>query len=187
MRYNGYLNNTELTKRWSPGLVKKFFPKASLECMNPHYRNAAPMLLYSMSEIRKIEERADFKEAFVKAMHFKEAGKNSAEYKRKILIDYASTVKIKLPELEWRDAVAEALYEYNERNKWKETEYCNYSKATESGDKDFLKRIVINHIRHRYTDYDKNMKQFFAKVGVQEAHDILKDRINKEIEKKYKL
>jgi len=50
-----YLTKTELAKRWSLGLIERFFPIPSKEEINPIKPRYAPMQLYNIHQVRMIE------------------------------------------------------------------------------------------------------------------------------------
>lgn len=51
--------------------------------------------------------------------------------------------------------------------------------------REFLNRITVNYLRHECTDYDYELSEIAGKVGVQDAHDILKERVNEAIYEAY--
>lgn len=58
--------------------------------------------------------------------------------------------------------------------------------ADEGSDREFLKRICINYLRHECTAYEDELDRMSGEVGVREAHDLLQNRINEAIRAKYK-
>ena len=56
-----YLTKTELSARWSPGLIEKYFPQCSEERANPHCKHGSPMQLYDVGKINYIESKDVFK------------------------------------------------------------------------------------------------------------------------------
>lgn len=59
-----YITKKSLSARWSMKLIKMFFPTPTLTKPNPNYSRSSPMCLYSMTEIKRIEEREDFQREF---------------------------------------------------------------------------------------------------------------------------
>ena len=180
-----YYTKSELASKWSNFLIEKYFPKCSLEKTNPHYKCASPMQLYDAKKVKRIESRVTFKADMEKVMRRKLAALERAEKKRNELMKQANAISINIPTMEKDKLIENACYHYNNWNEWKECEYGNFTKATPSSDKEFLKRITINYLRHQCTSYDNTLRKFYKKVGVQEAHDILQDRINNAIKEKY--
>ncbi len=60
-----------LVDRWSKRLVERYFSEPTMEMDNPHYSSSAPMCLYAMSEVKRIEARKDFKAEFNKLKRYK--------------------------------------------------------------------------------------------------------------------
>ena len=180
-----YLTKTELCKRWSQSLIDKYFPICSEEKPNPQYLCGSPMQLYDVAEVRYIESKDAFKEDLKKVLKRKIAALERAKRKREELMMYANGVQIKIPTIEKDDLIQRACNHYNRWNEWKLFEYADYNRATPSSNESFLKRITINYLRHHCTHYDDELQKFLKKVGKQEAHDILQQRINDAIIQKY--
>ena len=47
-------------RRWTKKMIQMFYSTPSLQVPNPYYRNAAPMKLYRIAEVLKIEQTTDF-------------------------------------------------------------------------------------------------------------------------------
>ena len=139
------------------------------------------MQLYDVNEVARIESTDTFQADLATTNKHKITAQKTVQKKFDKLILYAKEVKIDIPTIEKNRLIEMACNHYNERNSWKEYFYW----ATPSSDKIFLKRITINYLRHQCTHYDEELMNFYKKVGVGEAHDILKSRINKAIKQKY--
>jgi len=174
-----YLTKTELTKRWSLNLIDFYFPKPTLEKPNPRYKRGAPMQLYDINMVKRIEATNTFKNDFKDVLKNKVAGLERARKKREELMMYANGVRINIPDYEKNKLVQKACDHYNN---W---HYYDDNYASPTSDESFLKRITINYLRHQCTTYDEELSKFFKKVGVREAHDILQERINEAIKQKY--
>ena len=61
-----YITKGKLSARWSMRLINKFFAIPTRKKPNPYYSSASPMCLYSMAEIKRIEECDEFKREFRK-------------------------------------------------------------------------------------------------------------------------
>lgn len=176
-----YIDKSKLSKRWSPKLIEQFFPLCTKEMVNPHYRHATPMQLYDMNKVRSIESRNTFKAEYVKALKRKDAAVKGVKKKRNKLIMYANGVQIEIPDFGKEDLIKKACDHYNLRHLFR-SDYCYASPSCDEG---FLKRISINYLRHKCTAYENELDKFYGKVGKQEAHDVLKERINEAIKQKY--
>jgi hypothetical protein len=180
-----YITKSDLAQRWSLSLINKYFPICSQEKPNPQYKRGAPMQLYDVGKVRRIESKADFKEDMEKVLKQKIIALERAQKRRMKLIEYANGVQIKIPDFDKQTLIKRACYHYNSWNDWKEYEYFNYTRASPSSDEEFLKRITINYLRHQCTHYDEELQKFYKKVGVREAHQVLQQRINDAIKQKY--
>ena len=78
-----YLTKTELAKRWSLGLIDRFFPIPSKEEINPIKPRYAPMQLYNIHQVRMIEASHAFRVELEKTIKRKIALKEIK--KRKIM------------------------------------------------------------------------------------------------------
>ena len=174
-----YFTKTELARRWSQSLIDLYFPEPTLEKPNPHHKRGSPMQLYDIGNVLRIESTQSFKEDFEKVYQHKLAGKERARRKREKLIMYANGVQINIPNFEKDKLIELACDHYNRRND------NAYYPASPSSDYIFLKRICINYLRHQCTCYDDELGRFYRKVGVQEAHNVLQERINEAIKQKY--
>lgn len=175
-----YITKSELLTKWTNSIIEKHFPQCSMEKPNPYNRKGSTIKLYDAREVERIEKTQSFKDDMEKAMKRRIASLERADKKRNELITKANAIKINIPNYEKNKLIKDACNHYNDHNG-----YANYNIATPSSDETFLKRITINYLRHQCTSYDKELDNFFNNVGVQEAHDILKERINKAIKEKY--
>lgn len=137
------------------------------------------MQLYDVSKVRYIEATESFKADYEKVYKHKVAAVERARKKREELIKYANGMQINIPTYGKDKLVRLACDHYN----WWNNKPYNY--ATPSSDESFLKRITINYLRHQCTCYDRELRKFYKKVGVQDAHNVLQERINEAIKQKY--
>ena len=175
-----FCTKSELSKRWSLALIEKYFPKCSKEKVNPYYKCAPPMQLYDINKVKMIESTDDFKADYEKTAKRKDAALARAKKKHDELVMYANGIQIHIFSKE--QLTKKACNHYNWRNESMER-YAPY--ASPSSDEEFLKRITINYLRHQCTVYENELDKFHRKVGKQEAHDVLKERINEAIKEKY--
>ena len=176
------ITKTELTQRWSKRLIKMFFPKCSVEKSNPYYRCSSPMQLYELSKVEAIEKTDAFQKEHEKVLARKKVAKACTNKKRDEIIKYAKEIHISIPDMEKERLINRACSNYNW---WHSLDKYHYCYATPTSDEEFLKRITINFIRHQCTCYENELYKMYGKVGVQEAHDILQERINEAIKQKY--
>ena len=174
-----YITKSDLAQRWSLSLIDKYFPICSQEKPNPQHKRGAPMQLYDVAKVRRIESKAEFKADMEKVLKQKIVALERAQKRRIKLIEYANGVQIRIPDFEKNYLIKTACEHYNCRNR------NDYYTASPSSDKEFLKRITINYLRHQCTQYDEELQKFYKKVGVREAHQVLQQRINDAIKQKY--
>ena len=179
-----YICYTQLKDRWNKKLIDKFYPKPDLEKVNPYYKCASPMKLYSLKKVERIEKYKRFikmkEELEVKGAKAREGAKKAVETKREKSMNYAKSVKIKIPTME-REKLEKVAYDH--WYSWNADRYDFFYDGNPS--EETLKRWCVNYLRHQCTTYDKNLRELYGSVGVQEAHDLLKFRINEAIYKKY--
>lgn len=168
----------KLNRHWTDGLIKKFLGEPDKLEVNPCFKSAAPMCLYSMKKVKRIERRKTFKEAKAKSENLQRAALERAEKKRKEAIEFAKNVRIDIPQLKKGKTVGAAISQYNRHAKFFKNTDDYVSRDSNWG---ILRRITINYIRHNKTLYEYWLRKTFGKVGVHEAHDILKERINEKI------
>lgn len=177
-----WYTSTSLKERgWSDSMIKNILGEPDDYMDNPHYKCAAPMRLWTVEHVRNAERRKVFKEAAAKYAARKdgaaEAARKAVETKREKCLNYARTVEIDIPVMSKRVLVREAIDSYNIYHAW--DRYPSY--ADEDCDTEFLNRITVNYLRHECTEYEEQLYELSGKVGIQEAHDILKERINQAI------
>lgn len=161
---------------WTDSMIKKFLPAVpDKEEVNPHYAFAAPMKLYKLKRIEKIEKTPEFINAMEKSKSRKAGAAKAVQTKRQKAISWAETVEIDIPDMEKKDLTKRAIRNYE----W------YHGTLVLSYDDAFLVRICTNYLRHQCTDYDYWLDSKYGTVGVQTAHDILQTRINDAIREKY--
>lgn len=182
-RKEEYVTTSELKQRgWTPRLIGIFAGEPDKFEKNIVYRSGPKMKLYLLKRIRKIERTKKFKEAKEKAKRQKESAIKSAETKRQRTLDYVNSVHIKVPTIDKESLIELACASYNE---WHDRFSDLFVKASPDSDEKFISRICVNYLRHQCTMYEKDLDKIFGAVGVQEAHDILKKRVNDAIFEKY--
>lgn len=175
-----YCRQTLLGRGWTDSLIRKFLVREDATRTNPRYKCASPMKLYEIRRVLSAESDEDFRLELEKSRKRSEKASARMDAKREELLEYAASVKIKLPDIPYAAVLENAILSYNEFH------YDDGRFADKGSDKEFLKRICINYLRHECTVYEEELDKIFGKVGVREAHDLLQNRINEEIRAKYK-
>lgn len=183
-----YITPTGLKARgWTDGMIKKFLGEPDATRDNPHFKRAAPMKLYEMKRVEKVEKRKTFMAAQEASAPRKQSAAKGVATKREKAMEYARTVCIHVPKMTYDKLVKEACWSYNEWHEYDRRGYHNeyFTPADVDSDPKFLHRITMNYLRHECTSYEQELYQLFGKTGVHEAHDILQRRINDEIRRIY--
>lgn len=175
-----YCRQTLLDRGWTDSLIRKFLVKEDATRRNPRYKCASPMKLYEIQRVLSAESTEDFKLELEKSRKRSEKMVERMDAKREALLEYAMSVEISLPDIPYETVLEKAIQSYNEFH------YNDDRFADTGSDKEFLKRICINYLRHECTIYEEELDKIFGEVGVHEAHDLLQSRINEAIRAKYK-
>lgn len=183
------ITHTGLKARgWTEAMIKQYLGEPDELKPNPHYKNAAPMRLYSLKRVEKVEKSKKFIEAKSAADRRKESAAKGVATKVEKAIQYAKTVKIEIPIINYDTLVKHACRHYNDWNECDRNGMPNLDfipADPKHSDPEFLHRITINYLRHECTSYDDELDKLFGKTGTHEAHQILQRRINKEIRTTY--
>lgn len=184
-----YITRPHLKNRgWTDGMIKKFLGDADMTKPNPHYKSAAPMCLWSAKRVNQAERSDAWKAEREKSVGRKAAAQKGVQTKTDKAKEYAQTVEIHVPVMEYDKVVERACKSYNEWHQYDRHGYINFDfieADPTAPDKDFLHRITMNYLRHECTEYEQQLYKLFGKTGVNEAHDILQRRINDEIMRVY--
>jgi hypothetical protein len=172
-----------LERGWTKSLIAKYLIAPDEERVNPHYRSGPPMRLYNLARIEPLEQTNWFQAAKAKRAIRSAAAQKAVETKRERAIDWAESVDINIPQINNTELKRAAIERYNDRLDW-ESDY-EVTPATIDSDPDFLHRITVNYIRHDLTDYDSLLANLYGTVGVDEAYEILRERVDDEIRYQY--
>jgi len=183
-----YISYSQIKARgWTDSMIKKLLGEHDTEKDNPYYRSGSPMKMYLFDRVfyaEKTEEFAILKEKSKKRVL---AGKNAAEKKRQELRDYINNLNISIPVYPYSELISLACDSYNDFNRQKANMkgdfFINY--VNENSDESFLARICKNYLRHRCTNYERELDEMFGKIGRQEGHDLIQKKINDLIDKQY--
>lgn len=184
-----YLTTPRLKERgWTDTMIKKFLGEPDATRDNPHYKCAAPMKLYETKRVERVERRKSFKEYMEASAGRKASAQKGVKTKIEKALEYARTVGINVPTMDYDKVVKRACQSYNEWHEYDRNGFYNdYFTPADPlhSDADFLRRITTNYLRHECSSYEQQLYKFFGKTGVNEAHDILQKRINDEIQRIY--
>ena len=180
-----YISLSSLKDRgWTEGIIKKIGVVPDKEVVNPHYKNSAPMKLYDVRRIEGIEASDEFKTLYDTALKRRMAAKKAAETKMQSMKDYVHSIEIKMPMSSKEQVFRRAVAHYNALWEWRGC-YDKHISDYRILDNATLERLTANMIRHSMTDYDSVLERNYGKVGVEYAHDYLKEKINKMVHDTY--
>lgn len=177
-----FYTKSELKERgWTDASIKKFLGDPDETIVNPRYKCAAPMCLYIIERVDLEENKDEFKKFKEKSEKRSKSLKNVADKKRKEVLDYLDKLIINIPKMKYNKLVNKACDSYNSWNCFRD----DFRPATKDSDEKFLKRICTNYLRHNCSIYEKELEKLFGKVGVQEGHVFLYNKINDKIRELY--
>ena len=83
-----YLSKPKLKERgWTDGMVRKFLGEPDATRPNPHYKCAAPMGLYDVKRVEKVERSAKFKAEMEKLAGRKQSAQKAVKTKMQKAIE----------------------------------------------------------------------------------------------------
>ena len=182
-----YITKPHLKNRgWTDAMVKKFLGAPDMTKPNPHYKKAAPMGLWDAKRVSKAERSQEWQTEKEKSIGRKASAQKAVKTKTDKAKEFARTVDIHVPVMDYNEVVKKACWSYNDFHEYLFMERGHdYTPADMDSNPDFLCRITMNYLRHECTSYEKQLYKLFGKTGVHEAHDILQQRINAEIMRVY--
>lgn len=156
----------DLAKRgWTPFLVRQFAPKPDVTVPGRY------SALYEISRIEQIEASPEFRTAQAALRQRADVANLAAAARRKNLLDWAASLEIRLPIMEWKVLVEQACDHYNARKARRQPA------ATSKTDASFLHRICVNYLRHNFACYHVALKEIRGKLGADKATSVLRARI----------
>lgn len=165
------------SRGWTKTLISRFAARPDCEAENPHYKCAAPMKLYSLKRILKIEKRVRFRREFERAQARKAAAAKAAATKEARMEVWVSNLPTPhLPERTPTELTALAVRAFNERGPSPGRE-DNWVPADERSDPEFLERIAVNYVRHELTRYEAEMLRACGRVGAANARSKIRTRV----------
>ena len=180
-----YISLSSLKDRgWTESIIKRYALQHDKEAVNPYYRSAAPIKLYELHKIEAIEATDEFKELRSITLKRKEAAKKATETKLQAMKDYVHSIEIQMPEMSREQVFRKAVAHYNDI--WEcRGRYDKHISDYRTLDDETLERLTANMIRHSLTDYEDVLERSYGKVGIEYAHDYLRDKINKMVHETY--
>ena len=188
-----YLTMGDLRERgWTDAMIRDHLGEPDATRPNPRYRSAAPMKLYQPARAESAEATPEWAERKALGARRRAAGAVAADHKRvqteTLARQLAASLvaRLVLP-ADPQQAAIEAYNSWHSDNctclGWRELGFCG-KRAEASDSPEFLRRIIVNHARHRLAGYDRAYNRLAGRVGHQDAHEILRAEVNGAIEAK---
>jgi hypothetical protein len=159
---------------------------------NPHYRQAAPMRLYSAARVEAAEQGPDFVAHLAKVQQRRQRGLAQAAHKRQQILAWVDGLTITVPSFEPETLTALACEHYNDGEfvpEWvleRQARLGEWDRgATPDSDPAFLARITVNFLRHGCTEYEALLDRTFGQVGTEEAKAAIRRRVLEAIAQTY--
>jgi hypothetical protein len=156
---------------WTDATIKKFAPQPDGTQVNPAYQSAAPMKLYLLARVKRIERRKTWIAWQADSAVRKISAAKAVTTKIDAMKEWLDSLTIEVPKLTDEELIARAVEHYNAL--WCGTE----KRACVNDDQDFLNRIAVNYLRHELSPYEEHLNQIAGKTGAHEARDRLRSLI----------
>ena len=174
------VTQSRITQRgWSKTMVANLLGEPDKLAPNPMYKSAAPMRLYDLARVKKIELSSSFKKAKARADKRRAAIEPSIDKRRKELLEKVRAEKVVLQPMSKPKLRRLAINSYNEHNE------SGWSVASVGDDPTFLNRIMVNYLRHECTNYDHDLWTASGEIGVREAQTLVRAKTYKAIAHAY--
>ena len=173
LKQNGkFLSLADLKKRgWSDATIRKFAPEPDDTEINPAYQSAAPMKLYLLARIKRIERRKTWIAWQDASAVRKKSAAKAVSTKKHNLMQWLDSLVIEVPKMTDEELTARAVAHYNAL--WFDKE----KRAHVGDDLDFLDRITVNYLRHQLSPYEEHLNEIAGRTGAHKARDRLRSLI----------
>ena len=88
------------TRGWTNSLIKKFLPTPDAMKTNPIFKSAAPMKLYNINKVKRIERSKAFKEAKEVAKKKMDSAQKATETKKTKTIKKIENLNFNIPDID---------------------------------------------------------------------------------------
>ena len=181
-----YITVTGLVEKrgWTRSMATKLLENLDYkEVNNPHYKCAAPMTLYYLKDIKRIEKTKKFAQLKEKAEKRKISAKKAVETKINTTMDIADTFSVTVERIDLEDlqefTLEEKQYWYD--NNWNSDYYRN----AYSADEETIKRWMVNFIRHNLSDYEEQLEILEGRTGKNKGYWHFKIKLAEEMKRVY--
>lgn len=183
-----YVTVTGLIEKrgWTKSMATKLLQNLDYkEVVNPRYKCAAPMKLYCLKDIKRIEKTKKFTQLKDKAEKRKASAKKAVETKINRTVEIADTFSITVERIDLEDLKE---YTLNEKQFWYD-EHWDYDIDTYrdaySADDETVKRWMVNFIRHNLSNYDEQLERLVRRTGKDKGYRHYKIKLAEEMKKVY--
>ena len=185
-----YITVTGLVEKrgWTRSMATKLLENLDYkEVNNPHYKCAAPMTLYYLKDIKRIEKTKKFAQLKEKAEKRKISAKKAVETKINTTVDIADTFSITIERIDLEDL---RKYTLEEKQNWYNYRFFNFldgeiCRNAYSADEETIKRWMVNFIRHNLSDYEEQLEILEGRTGKNKGYWHFKIKLAEEMKRVY--
>jgi hypothetical protein len=173
---------------WTDAGIRRFLPEPDEQKINPRYRSAAPMLLWNLDRVETIETSSEWQEWKAKSSAHSAEMLKVADVQRQQLLDEISGYPVRLRKMPKEKLTLAACRHYNDRQNdgyGVPLIVSGDNLASPDSDEAFLDRITVNYLRHHCSNYETELEKTFGKVGVQQAYEVIRNRVLQAIAEAY--
>lgn len=156
---------------WTDTQIRTFLPEPDKLARNPRSRKAAPMKLYALERVERIEASPEYRRAREASRNRQLAARERALAKKKEAIAAAEALPLRINPEPWALVQQKAVEHYNRRLR------RGQSPAGPGTVRHRLDRLTVNYLRHQQTSYETELQAFKGVVGVGEAYLVVRNRI----------
>jgi hypothetical protein len=156
---------------WTDTQIRTFLPEPDRLARNPRSRKAAPMKLYALERVERIEASPEYQRAREASRNRQIAARERALAKKKEAVAAAEALPLRINPEPWPLVRQKAIEHYNRRLR------RGQSPASLNTVKHRLDRLTVNYLRHQQTSYETELQAFKGVVGVGEAYLVVRNRI----------
>ena len=173
-----FITKTAVVARagWSSALISKLL--GAPDQRKKVFGRSIPLALYSVERVEKAEASEEFRAAQDSLARRRIAAKKAVATKTDNLLALVAAMPITVEKLSLARVRKDAIDSYNHRSN-------GLSFASNGDDAAFLRRIMVNYIRHELTQYDNSLWEAAGKTGAHHAVQAIRQRVYQAIAEAY--
>ncbi len=176
------IGSAELTSRgWTAARIKQVLGAPDVVQGWTTGRTRVVRHLWSLARIEAAESSFDWQVWLAKSKARRETALKAADKRRQETLKYVRNLKIEIPKMTESHLIRKATENYNDVHSGSD----KYASVGETLADDFVARICVNYLRHMLTSYEYQLRQLHGKTGIDEAVDLLRERIYDKIGRTY--